>query len=97
MKDFIERDKLAKKRDSLFYLISLLLAYSSCAWNPLICIGFNSSFRKGFKELFRKYISCCCVIGNSCFRRNHIGNVSAHVIEPAVELCAARVIKIANH
>ena len=96
MKDFIERDKLAKKRDSLFYLISLLLAYSSCAWNPLICIGFNSSFRKGFKELFRKYISCCCVIGNSCFRRNHIGNVSAHVIKPAVELCAARVIKIAN-
>ena len=81
--------------ESLFALIALVLAMSSCAWNPLICIIFNNNFRKGFKEILRPCFCCCCKVSEYCFNRIRIVNLTAHVIQPAIELADMSVIRMA--
>ena len=68
---------------------------SWCTWNPFICIIFNNNFRKGFKEILQTCFSCCCIISIKYFKRDHIGNLRAHVREPVIELADIQVIRMA--
>ena len=87
IRGFIARhDMVQSSRELLLYYIPLVFATTSCAWNPVICILFNSNFRKGFREIIRTCFSCCCRINSNSFNKICIWNLTAHVIEPAVEL-----------
>ena len=95
IKNIFARHYMAQSSwESLFALIALVLAMSSCAWNPLICIIFNNNFRKGFKEILRPCFCCCCKVSNYCFKKIRVVNLTAHVIEPALELADVPVVRM---
>ena len=96
IKSFTARKStLQNNRVSLSYFISLISSLSWCTWNPFICIIFNNNFRKGFKEILQTCFSCCCIISIKYFKRDHIGNLRAHVREPVIELADIQVIRMA--
>ena len=79
----------------LLCFISPVLARTFCAWSPVICIIFNSNFCNRFKDIIRTCFSCCCTISNYCFNKFRSGNLTAHVIEPGIELADVQVIRMA--
>ena len=85
-----------KERTTRFNILSSVFTYTSCIWNPLIYTTFNNNFRSGCKDLLRKFFSSCCITGNNCFKKNHIGNFSTHATQPTIELADVQVIGMAE-
>ena len=62
-------------------IIVMLLTYSSCVWNPLVCTVLNSNFRAGSKMILQTLYSCFCVTVCNVRKKNEISNLSSSTVD----------------
>ena len=77
--------------------VALVLSYSSCVWNPLICIVLNANFRSGFKTILGTICSCFSVRTSSCCKaENKIAKLTSRAIDCGQELNVIQLTSINN-
>ena len=83
------------KKDEFLDKLVMLLSFSSCVWNPLICIVLNVNFRSGFKTMLGTFCSCFAV-RNCCKPKNEVANLSSRAMDYGQEHNVIQLTSINN-